>query len=512
MDPSSTRHTGEPLLLTRRTLFRAAPAAALTAGSLALVPADAEGAVKVDATLHLLRRATFGPTPALLASVKRAGTATWLDAQLKPASVTDATCDAYLKRFTTLHLTPPQVRATFRSGAWDVMYEVLGAHMSRALFSKRQVYEVVVDFWTNHFVVPVPSTEVWDCAQEFTRDVIREHALGKFSDMLVACATSPSMLIVLNNKDSTKRYPNENYGRELLELHTVGVGSFTEDDVRQSALILTGLGVNRDHGYEYHPGEHHVGAVRVLGFTHANATAVGGEATAVAYLDHLAHHPATATRIATKLCVRFVSDVPPASLVTRLANLYLDSGTAIAPVLKALFTSSEFAASAGKKVRTPYEDILATLRALRATPDKLGTASGKEMRYKALGMGQAPMNWPAPNGYPDVAAAWSGSASMLARWNFHSSAAGGGALKTLTRPSLNTLLGLSKQPATFGAVVDRAAAALLVPDLTSGQRRAICAFLGHRPDDRLRKKDAVVRHHLPALTAALLDTPNFFLR
>ena len=507
----TARDLGDGAVLTRRGLFRAAPAAALAVGALALAPEEAEGAVKVDAALHLLRRATFGPTPALLAEVKRTGLDDWLDAQLRPSTVDDSVTDAYLTRFTTLGLSPAEVRARFKSGAWDVMYEVLGSHMSRALFSRRQVYEVAVDFWTNHFVVPVPSTEVWDCAHLFVRDVIRKHALGRFADMLVACATSSCMLIVLNNKDSTKASPNENYGRELLELHTVGVDTFTETDVKQSALILTGLGTTRGKEYEYHPRDHHVGPVRVLGFSHPNRSA-DGEQVAVAYLTYLARHPATARRLATKLCVRFVSDMPPPGLVERLAQVYLDADTAVAPVLKALFTSREFAASVDQKVRTPYEDVLATMRALRSTPDKRGTASGKELRYKARGVGQAPMNWPAPNGYPDVAAAWSGSSSMLARWNFHLSAAGGGALKTLTRPSLVKLLGLAEPPSTYGAVVDKAAAALLVPGLTKDQRTAICAFFGHSPSARLRKNDALIRHNLPKLTAALLDTPNFFLR
>lgn len=499
-------------MLTRRALFRAAPATALAAGAAVVAPEDASARVRVDPVLHLLRRATFGPTPALVAQVRRTGISRWLDAQLRPGTVRDAASDAYLRRFTTLNLTTPQVRSRFRNGAWDVMYELLGSHMSRALFSNRQVYEVAVDFWTNHLVVPVPATEVWDCAHLFARDVIRRHALGRYSDMLVACALSPSMLIVLNNKDSTKAQPNENYGRELLELHTLGVGNYVEADVKQSALILTGLGIDREKRYEYHPDDHFVGPVRVLGFSHANSSAAGGEQVAVAYLRYLAHHPATARRIATKLCVRFVADQPPASLVTRLAQVYLASDTAIAPVLKALFISREFAASVNRKVRTPYEDVLATMRALRSTPDRRGTASGKELRWKARGVGQAPMDWPAPNGYPDVAAAWSGSSSMLARWNFHLSAAGGGALKTLTRPRLPTLLGLSKRPATVGALVDRAAAALLVPDLTKAQRTAVCAFFGHKPNDKLRKNDSLIRNHLPELVAALLDTPNFFLR
>ncbi|SDU88389.1 Uncharacterized conserved protein, DUF1800 family [Microlunatus sagamiharensis] len=499
-------------MISRRALLRTGPVVAATAvGTTVLGAGRAEAAVRVDAAHHLLRRAAFGPTPALLAHVRKVGTTAWLDAQLDPGSVDDRVTEAYVKRFTNLDLTPGEVRAKFRSGAWDVMYEVLGAHVSRAVFSNRQVFEAAVDFWTNHFVVPVPSTEVWDCAQVFTRDVVRKHALGRFADMLVASAKSSAMLIVLNGKDSTRRAPNENYGRELLELHTLGVGSYTEDDVRQSALILTGLGTTRGKEYEYHPADHHVGPVRVLDFAHPNGSA-NGESVAEAYLEHLAHHPATATRIATKLCVRFVSDTPPASLVARLAQVFLDSGTAVAPVLRALFTSSEFAASVGQKVRTPYEDAVATMRVLRATPDRKGIASGKELRYKTLGMGQAPMNWPAPNGYPDVAAAWSGSSTMLARWNFHGSAAGGGALNTMTRPQLVDLLGLRKPPATFGAVVDRAAAALLVPDLTPAQRKAVCTFLGHSPSDRLRKDDALIRHNLPHLAAALLDSPNFLVR
>ena len=510
--PTSAPPGLDGAVLTRRGLFRAAPAAALVAGAALLAPEEAEGAVRVDPALHLLRRATFGPTPALLAEVRATGTSRWLDAQLAPETVDDRACEAYVRRFTTLGLSAAQVRERFRSGAWDVMYELLGAHMSRALFSRRQVYEAAVDFWTNHFVVPVPSTEVWDCAHLFARDVIRAHALGRFDDMLVACATSPSMLIVLDNRSSTRQAPNENYGRELLELHTVGVGQYTEADVKQSALILTGLGTTRGKEFEYHPGDHHVGPVKVLGFSHANASAAQGVQVATAYLRHLAHHPATARRLATKLCVRFVSDSPPAALVDRLAQVYLDSGTAIAPVLRALFTSPEFARSVGAKVRTPYEDVLATLRALRATPDLKGTASGKEMRWKARGVGQAPMNWPAPDGYPDVAAAWSGSSVMLARWNFHLSAAGGGALKTLPRPKLVALLGLKKPPKTYGAVVDRAAAALLVPGLTSAQRTAVCTFLGGKPSKKLRKNDALVRHRLPQLTAALLDTPHFLLR
>src|SRR4051794_16182738 len=115
--------------------------------------------------------------------------------------------------------------------------------------------------------------------------------------------------------------------------------------------------------YAYSAARHATGPVEILGVRHANATAAGGEAACLALLDHLARHPATARRIATKLCVRFVADDPPAALVARLAQVYLEQDTAIVPVLRALFTSAEFAASAGRKTRTPFEDLAATIRA-----------------------------------------------------------------------------------------------------------------------------------------------------
>lgn len=504
----------------------AAPATAALAATTAAPtapPGAAPGAAAfaaatttTDPVLHLLRRATFGPTPALVAEVRKTGTTAWLDAQLAPlTAVPDTAMDALLKRWTRLGWKTWQVRERLPdTDRWAVMMEVVESHLARALFSRRQLLETAVDFWTNHLVVPVPSSEVWDNAHLFQRDVVRRHALGRYSDMLVAASRHPAMLKVLDNADSTKRAPNENYGRELLELHTVGVGNYTETDVRMSARALTGLSVDSESGlFSYKPQRRYVGPVKVLGWSDPNPVAEDGVAVATRYLTYLAQHPATANRIARKLAVRYVSDTPPATLVTKLAQVYLANGTAIAPVLRALFLSPEFAASAGQKVRTPYEDALAACRVLGLTPEPAPTSGDSNLRHLfwALGsFGQAPMGWPAPNGYPDVAAAWNGASSTLNRWNFHLGLAGNWTLKAMARPAVTTFVP-SPLPSTYAALVDALAARLFVT-LTAAQREAICRFVDHAPTDPLRAGSAAVTWRLPSIVALLLDSPNFAIR
>ena len=192
-----------------------------------------------------------------------------------------------------------------------------------------------------------------------------------------------------------------------------------------SALILTGLSVEPDGGqFEYKPWMHHTGHVKVMGFSSGNHSASKGEAVAMAYLRYLAHHPDTARHLATKLAVRFVSDDPPSSLVNRLAATYLHHGTQIVPVLRQLFASKEFSDSRGGKVRTPYEDFIATLRVLDVRPPHHGTDSIRDLQWMSGDVGQPPLAWHAPNGYADTAAAWSSTSATLGRWNTHMNLAG----------------------------------------------------------------------------------------
>ena len=263
--------------------------------------------------------------------------------------------------------------------------------------------------------------------------------------------------------------------------------------------------------YEYKPIRRYVGPLTMLGFSSANTSAMTGEAVAVAYLRHLARHPATARRIATKLAIRFVSDSPPRPWSTGWPRAYLDNDTAIAPVLRMLFTSAEFAASTGKKVRTPFEDCVATLRVLGVQPPTAGTTGLRQLAWAVAGAGQAPLRWPAPNGYPDVAAAWSGSSGTLARWNFHLSQAAGWYPADLVRQPPRSLLPTTP-PTTYGALVDALAARLLLPALTTAQKDAVCAFVDATPAKALKSTDAALGWRLPYVVALLLDSPNFAIR
>jgi uncharacterized protein (DUF1800 family) len=363
----------------------------------------------------LISRTTYGRTPTLERQVEKAGATRWLAAQLRPASVPDPVGTAVRRRFPRLDWSQARVRAGLKNGDWAVMQDVVANHLGQAAWSSRQLREVMVDLWSNHLNVTCPSSDVWDTRHRYDIDVIRRHALGSFEQMLVAAAFHPSMLVYLNNAESTGQSPNENYARELLELHTVGVdGGYTERDVRRSALLLTGWTVT-DGKVGFDSARHHSGPLKVMTFSTSNRPGRAKQSQ-VAYLRHLARHPRTARAISHKLATRFVSDDPPAALVNRLATVYRRGRTEIVPVLRALFASPEFAASAGEKVRRPMEHVAASVRTLGITPgtDPQGLT---ELVNQLGGMGHAPLGWPQPNGYGDVAADWQSPASALAMFN-----------------------------------------------------------------------------------------------
>ncbi|GIJ47466.1 hypothetical protein Val02_43520 [Virgisporangium aliadipatigenens] len=492
----------------------AAAAPAATAAPKAAADTTADAALQL-----LLRRATYGPTVDSMAELKSLGVAAWLQRQLNPAQIDDAPGDAVVKRFPLIALDITGVRKAVEAGThkkygWETMSQLATAHVARAAWSRRQLFEVMVDFWSNHLNVTCPSGDVWDSRQDYDRTVIRAFALGRFADMLKASARHPAMLSYLDNRSSTKAKPNENYARELMELHSVGL-VYTEADVQAAARLLTGLTVDNKTGlYRFDALQHATGAVKVLTFSHANGTAAGGEAAALAFVEYLAMQPATAKRLAYKLCVRFVADEPPAALVEKLAKVYLDNRSAIGPVLTALFTSPEFAASAGQKVRTPFEDIVASVRALGLGPDTDGGFAGiRALYWMCESAGQPPLGWHPPNGYPDVAAAWASPSGYVERWNSHLNLAAGWWPKQLSRPaSLPAFLLPGTLPATYGPMLDAlhrrvTGAAPRPQDVT-----ALATFLGKTPTSALKPTDAAVTSKFPYLVALLLDAPSFLVR
>ena len=461
-----------------------------------------------DPVLHLLRRCTFGPTHADVAAVKELGIDGWLDRQLEPDKIPDPVADAALQTTPTVTMTTAQIRASVKDGDNKAMYELTRAVIARQIWSNRQLFEVMVDFWNNHLNITSPFDGGWDTRVPYDVNVIRKHALGKFSDMLIASARDPAMMRYLDNTSSNKRNVNENYGRELLELHTVGIdGGYNEKDVRNSAYLMTGRTATREGVFRYEQNRHWTGAVKVLGFQHANKSAKDGLAVGDAYLLYLATHPSTAKYIARKLAVRFVCDTPPQSLVDRLATAYQQSGSAIVPVLKVLFRSLEFWIAAGLKTRRPLENFIATARVVGTKP---GADTGKALEdlYNfTRKLGQAPLGWEPPDGYPDVANAWSSAAGMLETWNAHRAFLQQ-SFKGLNNPRADSLV--TQPAATMATYLDVLCNRLIFQPMQPAERDALIKFLGAKPDTRVT--DANLGGKLPNLAPLVLDSVYHALR
>lgn len=510
---ASRGSNGAPVLTDRDAHRALGEAADLGASGLAGSPEEAARAaaeatptldtpLSRDPVAHLLRRATFGPTPRAVEQVRGQGINGWLERQLDPGSIDDPIAEAAVAQLPTVGMTTAQLRAAIPADDWRAMYELGRATLARQFWSERQLYEVMVDFWSNLLHVTCPFGGGWDTRTTYDRDVIRAHALGRFRDLLLASARGTAMLRYLNNNRSHRRAVNENYGRELLELHTVGIdGGYTESDVRNSAYLMTGRTVTREGEFRYEADRHWVGEVRVLDFRHDNPTPEGGLEIGDEYLSYLAGHPATARRIARKLVVRFVTDNPPTPLVDRLAESYLDNDTAILPVLRTLFSSLELWIATGRKTRRPLENLAATVRALGITPGGDTTTALEKLYWLSNQLGQAPLAWRPPDGYPDVASAWAGAHGTLAVWNSHRALVQGWH-DGLTYPSPQTLV--ADPPATAGAYLDALTTRLLFGPMAGQHRRALLEFLDVAEDRPI--PDGMLPHLVPLLLDSAYHT------
>jgi len=469
-----------------------------------------------DWSRHLLRRAAYGPSPADLASVQSLGYAGWLEQQLNPMSIDDSACDAILSRLPSQATPIWRVKAGLDNGTlngWDQYVNVLKDFTVRALWSKRQLATVMEDFWGNHFNVTIYHGGT-DQNRAHYAATIRRLSFGRFADLLLAITKHPAMLTYLNNRESTAAHPNENQGRELLELHTVGVDAgYGEVGVLNSARILTGVGVDSDSGeYAYQPWNHWVGPVSVFGFSHPNASDEGGEAVVNAYVDYLAHHPATATRLAHKLAVRFVSDTPSDALVSMLAGVYLANDTAIVPVLRALFSSAEFGASIGAKVGRPFEHLISVSRLMQIQPVAGNLDAPYQLVDLADNAGHNPFGQPFPTGQADVAVAWESTATTLNRWNATISVVADWYPSDTVRPTLLQAVVGPTLPATHGALVDLVATNLFGHPLSAAHKAAILTFLGATDTKVLTGSSSAVTGNLNNFVAVLLDSPYQTLR
>jgi uncharacterized protein (DUF1800 family) len=412
----------------RRSLFKRPFAVALAAvGGVILAGCDFTSAT-FDRRIHLLKRLTYGATPASRDHIVAIGEAAWLNEQLAPATIDTAAVDAKIAALPALSMSNADLLTNYPmgSGATEAGNQLRLAATIRAAESPAQLFERMVEFWSDHLNVPALGNPGQRYKIVDDREVIRPHALGKFKDLLVASAQSPAMLDFLDNANSFVGAINENYGRELLELHTRGVdGGYTETDVVNTARLLTGWTINSTtKTFVFKPAKNDPSPLTILGWVRPT----GGNPFdhGVQFLQFLAGTPQTAQHVCRKLAVRFVSDQPDPGLVTAMVNAWLANDTAIVPVLRAMVAHSAFDAAAGKKFRRPLEYFEFVLRALGAqTAATTKNAQIKKIQTALDAMGQTPFGWPAPNGYPDVEGAWLNSGALLGRWNTAADIVGG---------------------------------------------------------------------------------------
>ncbi len=459
-----------------------------------------------------LNRLGTGFTPRSLAQLRAlGGPEAWLAAQLSPGTVPESPkVGAIDSWFSDQRLSPAEKHATSAGTgkkAWQYGNDLGNWTILRRVYSERAVLERMVDFWSSVMHIPIGHDRAW--VYRFDYDAtLREHAVGRFEDILTACSLHPAMRVYLDNYRSVRNKPNENQGRELLELHSVGRGAgYSEAMVKASAILLSGYTVDWGKTFEprYDTGAHTTGPVQVLGFSHANGSSDGQAATA-AYLTYLAHHPATAKYLMTKLTRFFVSDSPSDGLVNRLAAVYLDSGTDMAVVLKALATSPEFLSSEGLKVRTPVDDLVATARALQV--DVQAAKSNRSWANAANYLHGADrlFSWPRPDGPPITGRPWSSASRLFASYDMHRMQAGGWYPDDAVYREYGSWLPVASL--RFDAYVDHLCRTWLGRASDARLLKAACQAVDARPETTINAKHPVARWMFPQLCTALLDTPD----
>lgn len=364
--------------------------------------------------LRLVERITYGADADTVDIAEQLGYQGFVEWQLGFEEIDDGPLEDLLRdALPTLSMSPQELaRHVFvEENFSDAPRELIIATMLRRAFSPRQLYERMVEFWSDHFNVPATSPVSGFFKALEDRDTIRPRVMTTFENLLQASARSPAMLEYLDNANNTAEGPNENYARELMELHTLGVdGGYTEDDVKEVARVFTGWTIAPPADFAFNALDHDGGPKTVLG----DPVSGQGEQEGTNVLATLAGHPSTAHFIATKLTRRFVADLPDPDVVTTVARAFLDSGGDVKQTLRALLLHPQVAATRALKFKRPNEFTAGVLRRLQPDPgtDLLGAI------YDALNAsGQVPFGWPAPDGYPDEREHWQSTTGLLVRFN-----------------------------------------------------------------------------------------------
>ena len=399
---------GEAGFLSRRNL--------LLGGSVlaGLSSTTSEAAPRPSPSRWLVNRLTFGYTQAEHLLADSLGYHGYLEYHLNHTAINDSAVEARLSGYTYLNWP---AWALLSASASYVSNQLIDATILRGVYGKRQLFERMVEFWSDHFSIDIMTAQnVWLKLPD-DRDVIRTHAMGMFPQLLVASAQSAAMMQYLGNDISITGNPNENYARELMELHTMGVdGGYTQQDVQEVARCLTGWGVSDSQpnqgSFVFRPTWHDNTSKTVLGYT---IPAGGGFNDGLIVLDILVNHPSTANFIAKKLCRRFYGYDVPQTLIDSVAATYTATGGDIKAMLRTLFNSVD-PATTPIKFKRPFHYIVSALRALNAQIPSQPAAISSPIRIRMAENGHEPFHWLTPDGFPDSLEAW--GAALLPRWNF----------------------------------------------------------------------------------------------
>jgi uncharacterized protein (DUF1800 family) len=441
----------------------------------AALPLQAATLTPEQQAVHVLNRLGYGPKPGDIERVVQMGVQRYIDTQLHPetipypdalaqrlAALSSANAPAgevvgeYAELRKDVRQEDEGARERRRAGLAKITREAAEARLLRAVDSPRQLEEVMVDFWYNHFNVFANKGIDRALVASYERDAIRPHVLGSFRELLGATAHHPAMLFYLDNFQSTSsdfapggaaacakaraRGLNENYARELMELHTLGVdGGYTQKDVTELARMLTGWTfdqrrlVRDNETFRFDPRRHDNGVKTWLG----REVAPGGQREGEMALDVLAMHPATARHVSYRLAQYFVSDAPPAALVDRMARTWAQTGGDIRSVLGTLFASEEFMspAAVGAKFKTPYQFVISAVRASDTPVANIAPLVGT---MNQLGM---PLyGCLTPDGYKNTQEAWLNPDALTRRITF-ATALGSGRIAISTPPPAAPMAG-----------------------------------------------------------------------
>ena len=440
-------------------LFRLAPVLASLAcagllASCAGTPTRSEGTLPTGGAnvLAVANRVSWGVNPSLMRTVDREGVPAWLQAQLHPHG-DEGLPPAIAQRiagFTVSQQPMLPLAADFerrrreidaikddaqKKAAQEayqrdltrVAREAAQRSLLRALYSPNQLQEQLTWFWFNHFNVHQYKANLRVMVGDYEDRALRPRALGRFRDLLIASATHPAMIRYLDNEQNAAGRINENFAREVMELHTLGVdGGYSQKDVQELARVLTGVGINvtdktpnlkpeqramyvRQGFTEFNPGRHDMGEKLVLG----RSIAGRGWNEVLDELGRLAAHPATARFVCGKLAAYFVADAPPAALVDRMSQAFVASDGDIAVTLAAMFDAPEFAGSLGTKFKDPMHYVVS---AVRLADDERPIQNTAPLLGWLARLGELPYNRQTPDGYPLGESAWASPGQMATRF------------------------------------------------------------------------------------------------